>query len=187
MVHANKTKRSPPADHVDSTQCASGPPNIQLFFKSNQLAFLKAEVEFLICILLSLHYLQIQFHRKPTRHAFYATLVGIHYCFFFHSLLKALLFRHNFPLKKVRGAALRYPSTHFTQFCLQWEWVYGLHPDHWDRFYVSGPTLNAPAFYSLCNLKIPDCSFSSPILYSKHAKLSTGFQKIILLTSAPST
>ena len=61
LLNTHKTKRSPPAYHVDSTQCASGSPNIQLFFKSNQLAFLKAEVEFLICILLLLHYLQIQF------------------------------------------------------------------------------------------------------------------------------
>ena len=27
------------------------------------------------------------------------------------------------------------------QFIPQWEWVFGLHPDHWNRFKVSVPTL----------------------------------------------
>ena len=29
----------------------------------------------------------------------------------------------------------------YLQFIPQWEWVFGLHPDHWNRFKVSVPTL----------------------------------------------
>lgn len=44
-------------------------------------------------------------------------------------------------LVSANTAIKSHPSTNFSQFILQWEWIFGLHPDHWDRFFVSGPTL----------------------------------------------
>ena len=43
--------------------------------------------------------------------------------------------------------AISHPSTNFSQFILQWKWVFGLHPDHWNRFKVSAPTILS-SFYT---------------------------------------
>ena len=49
---------------------------------------------------------------------------------------------------------------------LQWEWVFGLHPDHWNRFKVSAPTLYKSFLIMHDNFRIYSFRYSNLIFFS---------------------
>ena len=58
-------------------------------------------------------------------------------------LFSVLLLAMMIPQVLPRSQASQVSATRslYLQFIPQWEWVFGLHPDHWNRFKVSVPTL----------------------------------------------
>ena len=84
-------------------------------------------------------------------------------------LLQTLLFFHCSSNSKIEGRLYSRPSSNFSQFILQWEWVFGLHPDHWNRFKVSVPTTLVSYF----------CNF---IIHYSKSSVKRIFQYIIVIT-----
>ena len=54
----------------------------------------------------------------------------------------------------------------YLQFIPQWEWVFGLHPDHWNRFKVSAPTLYKSFLIMHDNFRIYSFRYSTLIFFS---------------------
>ena len=54
----------------------------------------------------------------------------------------------------------------YLQFIPQWEWVFGLHPDHWNRFKVSAPTLYKSFLIMHDNFRIYSFRYSNLIFFS---------------------